>query len=359
MFKRAERKKAKLRLALCGPSGSGKTYSALLIAQGLGGAIALIDSERSSGSLYSHLCEYDVADLEPPYTPQKYINALLAAEKAGYSVVIIDSLTHPWAGQGGLLEEVDKRKGKGNDFTAWREITPQHNALVDAILQSKCHVIATMRSKTAYDMVKDERTGKVKPVKVGLAPVQRDGMEYEFTAVLDLDVERHFATSSKDRTGLFDGQVFAPTVETGRNLLAWLETGADDPLAKAYDLDAIRAAMADAQNIAALTDYLRSLGVPDGHKQKPEIAVLYKTRKAQLDFAAPLPSSPAGPTTATPITDDQRKYIQAHFNGWERDRRLANLSDFLRRKIDSVNDMTKDEASAFIDAVESEKEQTL
>ena len=287
MFKRAERKKARLRLALCGPSGSGKTYSAILIAQGLGGKIALIDSERGSGSLYAHLCEYDVADLEPPYTPLKYIQALKAAEQAGYNVIIVDSLTHPWAGQGGLLEEVDKRKGKGNDFTAWREITPQHNALVDAILQSKCHVIATMRSKTAYDMVKDERTGKVKPVKVGLAPVQRDGMEYEFTAVLDLDVDRHFATSSKDRTELFDGKMSIPSIETGRELLAWLETGADDPLAKVYNLEAVQQAMAQTHDRAALTDYLQSLGVPAGHRQRMAIATLYKSRDEEIKATPP------------------------------------------------------------------------
>jgi hypothetical protein len=291
MFKRAERKKAKLRLALCGPSGSGKTYSALLIAQGLGGNIAFIDSERSSGSLYSHLCEYDVADLEPPYTPQKYINALLAAEKAGYSVVIIDSLTHPWAGQGGLLEEVDKRKGKGNDFTAWREITPQHNALVDAILQSKCHVIATMRSKTAYDMVKDERTGKVKPVKVGLAPVQRDGMEYEFTAVLDLDVERHFATSSKDRTGLFDGKVFVPNVETGQDLLAWLETGADF-----IDLPALKVACAQCTTRAELAAYFAS--------RKDEIAAAPNAKDAYQVFNYRKTDLPEDQPTTPPQADE-------------------------------------------------------
>ncbi len=355
MFKRAERKKAKLRLALCGPSGSGKTYSALMIAQGLGGKIAFIDSERGSGSLYSHLCEYDVADLEPPYTPQKYISAIKEAELAGYTVIVIDSLTHAWAGQGGLLEEVDKRKGKGNDFTAWREITPQHNALVDAMLQSKCHIIGTMRSKTAYDMVKDERTGKVKPVKVGLAPVQRDGMEYEFTAVLDLDVERHLATSSKDRTGLLDGKVFVPSKETGSELLAWLEAGSDDPLSKAYNIGEIEGAMSHAATAAELTEYLKSLVVPNGHPQREAIANLYKIRKSQLDFIPEAPAS-ASQSSPKPITEAQRKAIQAHFSGWDRDARLTNISGFLGRKLESVNDMTCDEASEFIDAMNAEKE---
>jgi hypothetical protein len=227
-FRKAERRKAKLRLGLVGPSGSGKTYSALLVAKGLGGKVALIDTENGSGELYAHLTDYDVCTLEPPYTVQKYLAAIEAAEQAGYDVVIIDSLSHAWAGQGGILEQVDARKGRGNDFTAWRDVTPWHNKLIDAMLQSKCHVVATMRSKTAYEMEKDER-GKVKPVKVGLAPVQREGMDYEFTVVLELDQQRHMAQASKDRTSLFDGQVFLVTESTGAMLRAWLEEGDDAP----------------------------------------------------------------------------------------------------------------------------------
>lgn len=226
MFHRAQRKKAKLRLAACGPSGSGKTMSALLVAMGIGGSIAMIDTENGSGELYAHVTEYDVCTITPPYTPEKYVQAIHAAEAAGYNVIIIDSLTHAWAGRGGLLEEVDKRKTGANHFSAWRDVTPMHNNLVEAMLQSSAHIIATMRTKTAYDMVKNEK-GKVVPVKVGLAPVQRDGMEYEFTVVLDLDVDKHTASASKDRTGLFDGKVFIPSEDTGKELLKWLETGVD------------------------------------------------------------------------------------------------------------------------------------
>jgi hypothetical protein len=123
------------------------------------------------------------------------------------------------------LEEVDKRKAsQKNQFAAWRDVTPMHNALVDAILQSTCHIIATMRSKTAYDFQKDDK-GQLKPVKVGLAPVQRDGMEYEFTLVLDVENEKHMASSTKDRTSIFDGQYFVPSQETGQALRQWLESG--------------------------------------------------------------------------------------------------------------------------------------
>ncbi|MFV0422222.1 ATP-binding protein [Oleidesulfovibrio sp.] len=285
MFKRAERKKAKLRLALCAPSGAGKTYSALLIAQGLGGSIAMIDTERGSGELYSHLCAYDACQVEPPYTPQKYIEAIRFAERAGYTTIIIDSLTHAWAGQGGLLEEVDKRKGRGNDFTAWRDITPQHNALVDAMLQSSCHIIGTMRTKTAYDMVKDDRTGKVKPVKVGLAPVQRDGLEYEFTVVMDIDTERHMATASKDRTSLFDGKVFVPTVDTGRALLEWLEGGKPAPEQKQVDMHEVETAFFSATTESDLKQAATTLGVGKGHPQRAAVEAAYRQRLAEIQGA--------------------------------------------------------------------------
>jgi len=284
MFVKAERKKAKLRLAMLGPSGSGKTYSALLIAQGLGGPIALIDTERKSGSLYAHLCDYDVCDIDPPYTPDKYVKAIKEAERAGYNVVIVDSLTHAWAGQGGLLEEVDKRKGRGNDFTAWRDITPMHNALVDSMLQSGCHVIATMRTKQEYVLVDENRNGKnVKvPKKVGMAPVQRDGMEYEFTVVFDMDLDRHVATASKARTSLFDGKVFTPSVDTGKELVAWLETGADMPLPFAPDeLAGILASANSVDDLGALyksEGFKRRLAVSDSNSVNGEV----QKRKEEL-----------------------------------------------------------------------------
>jgi hypothetical protein len=225
LFKKAERKQAKLRLGLVGPAGSGKTFSALQIASGLGGKVAVIDTERGSASLYSDLLDFDVAEMEPPYTTQKYITYLQEAEKAGYDVIILDSITHAWAGEGGLLEEVDKRAGanRGNSFTAWREVTPMHNRFIDAMLNCKAHLIATMRSKTEY-VLEQNSQGKQVPKKVGMAPIQRDGMDYEFTVVFDLSQD-HIATASKDRTSLFDGQAFTPSAETGEKLKEWLESG--------------------------------------------------------------------------------------------------------------------------------------
>lgn len=226
MFKRAKRRAAKLRLALCGPSGSGKTWSALKIAKGLGGRIALIDTESGSSELYSHLCDFDVANLEPPYAPDRYIEMIKSAEEAGYEILIIDSLSHAWAGPGGVLDMHDKAaKSVKNSFAAWALVTPRHNALVDAMLESRCHIIATLRKKTAYEVTHEN--GKVKPVKIGLAPVQRDGLEHEFTCVIDMSVDGHVASVSKDRTGLFEGEHFVPDEQVGRRLAEWLQDGRD------------------------------------------------------------------------------------------------------------------------------------
>lgn len=229
MFKKAERKRIFVKMALCGVSGSGKTYSALLLAQGFGGKIAMIDTENGSGELYSDLCEYDAAQIEPPFSPMKFINAIKEAEAEGYNVLIIDSLSHAWSGQGGILDMVDKKSAtsrSGNSFTAWRDVTPEHNKLVDAILQCRMHVIVCMRSKTAYEMQENEK-GKKTPVKVGLAPIQRDGMEYEFTIVFDIDREKHYALASKDRTGLFEKTIDVITPATGELIRKWVEGGVE------------------------------------------------------------------------------------------------------------------------------------
>lgn len=226
-IRKAERRKAKLRLGISAPSGAGKTYSALLMAFGLGGKIGLIDTEHGSGDLYADLGEYDIIGIGAPYTVAKYLDAIKSFESAGYDTIIIDSLSHAWAGEGGLLDKQGKiaDAGKGNGYTAWRTVTPEHNSLVDAMLKSPAHIIATMRSKTEYVIEKNDK-GKDAPRKVGMAPIQREGMEYEFTVMLEISTD-HIASASKDRTRLFDGQYFKPSTLTGEALKAWLEDGAD------------------------------------------------------------------------------------------------------------------------------------
>lgn len=227
-FTKATRKKAKLRLALTGPSGSGKTWGALEIAKGLGGKIACIDTEKGSASLYSHLVDFDVMELNPPYSPERYIAAIQDAEKTGYDVLIVDSTTHEWSGSGGVLELLDdvaRAKYRGNTWSAWNELTPRHRAFIDAMLQSDMHIICTGRSKT--ETAQTEEGGKKKVVKLGMKTEQRDGFEYEFTAVLDIIHDGHYAVASKDRTGLFGGDAKKITEVTGKQLLDWLETGAE------------------------------------------------------------------------------------------------------------------------------------
>lgn len=220
-FKKAVRSESKLRLALEGISGSGKTYSALRLAKGLGGKIAVVDTERGSASLYSGLPgipEFDVLELTDSFSPEVYVDAIHAAEEAGYNVIILDSITPEWSGKNGCLELADLYS-KGNSLAGWKKVTPLHRKFLDTIVNSKCHIIATMRSKAAVSMV----DGKVK--KVQDKTEQRDGTEFEFTVVLSIDRDSHNAVASKDRTGLFkDPEVL--TEETGKKLLSWLSGAA-------------------------------------------------------------------------------------------------------------------------------------
>ncbi|MBZ3666599.1 ATP-binding protein [Pseudomonas monteilii] len=249
MFKKAERKQAKLRLALAGPSGSGKTMSALLMAKGLGGRIAVIDTEHGSASLYADIADFDVLELHAPYSPERYAEAITAAEQAGYSVLIIDSYSHEWTGSGGCLESNEKlahQKFKGNTWAAWNETTPRHRKLTDKILTSPLHIICTMRSKT--ETVQGE--GK-KVIKLGMKSEQRDGTDYEFTVVLDITHDGHAAISSKDRTKLFD-QPEVISVDTGRRLLAWLNDGKSQA-------DLLATALQDALSKIPITETMQEL----------------------------------------------------------------------------------------------------
>ena len=223
-FVKATKAKAKLRLAMFGTPGAGKTYSALAIATGLGSKIAVIDSERGSASKYSDIFNFDVVDLETKKIDE-YIRYMNMASQAGYDVLIIDSLSHAWAE---LLEDIDriaKTKG-GNTWAAWSEGTPLQKRFVNALLSMNCHVIATMRSKVEY-VQEQGKNGKMRPVKVGLAPEQGKGIEYEFDMLMEISPE-HYATVSKDRTGRFQDEIIEkPGREFGEQLKAWLNSGAE------------------------------------------------------------------------------------------------------------------------------------
>lgn len=276
MFVKAMRKQAKLRAALIGSSGSGKTYSALMMAKGLGGRIAVIDTENGSASLYSHLVDFDVLNLNAPYTPERYIDAIILAEKNNYDVLIIDSATHEWNGCLDLLDAVATSKYKGDTWRAWKEITPRHNAFLEAIVSSKMHVIVTCRAKT--ETARQEIDGKQKVVKLGLKTEQRDGFEYEFTVVLDIVHDGHYATASKDRTGLFTGKDPKPiSTETGENLLEWLNNGEseDDLFSKAI------AAISSSNSETEIANHLKS-AVSMFPQKKEELVKAATSRKNEL-----------------------------------------------------------------------------
>jgi hypothetical protein len=230
LFRKATKEQSKLRAAFVGPSGSGKTYTALRVAHALGNKVAVIDTERGSASKYSDDFDFDVLELTS-FAPERYIEGIKAAGDAGYDVLIVDSLSHAWSGKDGILEFVDnvaKRQRSGNTFGAWREATPVHNSLVDAILDAKCHVIVTMRAKTEYVQEKDERTGKTSVRKIGMQPVQRDGLEYEMDVVADLDWENNFIVS-KTRCTALAGFVGKRVGEDVAAILAkWLDSGAPE-----------------------------------------------------------------------------------------------------------------------------------
>lgn len=231
-IKKATKKSARLRLALVGPSGSGKTWKALALASALasGKRVVVIDTERASASKYADAFDFDALELET-FEPRTYVEAIRACEEAGADVIVIDSLSHAWMGKGGALEQVDRaaKSQGGNSFGAWRNVTPQHNDLVDAILRANAHVIVTMRAKTEYVQEKDDR-GRTTVRKVGLAAVQRDGMEYEFDVVCDVTAE-HDAIVTKTRCSPLTDKIFPPheTPVLGAALRAWLTDGAAMP----------------------------------------------------------------------------------------------------------------------------------
>lgn len=263
-IRKAQRKEAKIKLALQGPSGSGKTMSALLLASGITdwSNIAVIDTENHSADLYAHLGEYNVLQLSSPFTPERYIKAIEACEQADMEVLIIDSITHEWDGTGGILALHGAMAG--NSFTNWNKITPRHNAFVQKILQSSCHIISTIRTKTDYTL--SEKNGKMVPEKVGLKGITRDGMDYEFTIVFDLDI-KHNASASKDRTGLFmDKPEYVITPVFGKRILEWCNSG--------KSITEIKDEISSAATVEKLREILRTY--PEYKKQLEPLAIARK-----------------------------------------------------------------------------------
>lgn len=239
MFETVTRQKSKLRMGLVGTSGSGKTLGALYIAYGITAdwsRIALIDTEHERGRFYANRTDLEIPtgsflyqSLTAPYSPEKYIAYVqeAAAAVGPDGAIIVDSFSHAWDNEGGVLDiknEIAKTQKNGNSFSAWDEAGKVQNNLINAVLSVNAHTIVTMRAKMAYAMETDER-GKTRPVKIGLAPVQRENAEYEFDVVMNISRD-HTAVTSKDTTFLdtFRGII---TPEIGNQLHEWLDNGVE------------------------------------------------------------------------------------------------------------------------------------
>lgn len=302
-FKKAVKTQEKLRLALDGPPGGGKTFTALTVGTYLAaredGRIAVVDSERSSAKKYAHEFDFDHLTL-PDFDPQTYTEAIRAAIAGGYAVIIIDSLSHAWEGTLDLKDKVTKRSQTKDSFGAWREVTPIHSELVDTMLRSPAHVIVTMRTKMAFDYEKDEN-GKLQVKKLGLKPVQRDGVDYEFDVVGDLDQENTLVVS-KTRCSDLRGQVIRyPGEAFAETLWKWLQDG--EPVvtaARSAEVVAVLTAISDPDGRKRSKDlFVDSYGMPDGLMERDFDQALAFAKELATS-AVPEQGNDPAPETAAP-----------------------------------------------------------
>lgn len=214
----AEKSQLKARVLISGAAGSGKTMAALELASALGSRVAVIDTENGSAALYSDKYKFEMLNLQPPYPPEDFVQAIKVAESSGFDVIVVDGITPEWSGSGGCLDLHTKLGGR---FQDWAKITPRHRSFIQKILECSTHIICTCRSKQGYAM--DEQSKKV--TKLGMAPEQRDGLDYEMTLVFNIINQTHLAEATKDRTGLFDGKQFLISKNTGLEILEWLNSG--------------------------------------------------------------------------------------------------------------------------------------
>lgn len=222
-FQKAKREQIWAKVLLNSPSGGGKTYSALRLATGMarkcGSRVAAIDTENGRIKYYANEFDFDDMQLDDPYSPEKYIDAIDEAVRAGYKVLIVDSTSHEW---NFCLDLVNNMPGT-NSYTKWRGVTPRHNAFMEKILQSPIHIIATVRGKDEY--VLEDSNGKKVPKKIGLGYTQRDGAEFNYTVTLNLDQSSHRFSATKDNTHLFEDRYDVLTEADGEAIYDWANSG--------------------------------------------------------------------------------------------------------------------------------------
>jgi len=269
-LQQTKRHNVKLRLGISGASGFGKTYSALQLAYGMTedwSKIAVIDTENASASLYSDLGNFNVLNLLPPYNPERYIEAISLCEASNMGVIIIDSITHEWQGEGGCLQIHEQLGGR---FQDWARVKPRHQKFIDKILQSKCHIITTTRRKTDYSLDVGSN-GKSKVVKHGTKEITSEGYEYELSVNFELINENHLCKVSKDRTNLFQGKPeFIITSEVGKQLKAWCNQG--------ISLEDVRLEITNTTTLEGLRHLYQKYG-----NLKDQIKPLIINRKSEIE----------------------------------------------------------------------------
>ena len=290
MFAPAVKTEAKLRLAIAGPSGSGKTYTALAVATALadGGKVAVLDTEHGSASKYADLFAFDVLNESAPFHPDKVTAAINDAGRGGYAVLILDSMSHFWNGPGGMTDIVDdiaRRMKSPNSFAAWKDGTPIQQKMIEAIVSAPLHIIATMRSKQDYILETDER-GKQRPRKVGMAPIQRDGFEYEFDVFMDMDNDNTGMIAKTRCPALTNGVFRKPGADVANILREWLHGAPPAPVQQYKDGSTVGAkerayyqqhieATGDApENVAALREWYKAHKNGNGKAAQPQVAIV-------------------------------------------------------------------------------------
>ena len=290
MFAPAVKTEAKLRLAIAGPSGSGKTYTALAVATALadGGKVAVLDTEHGSASKYADLFAFDVLNESAPFHPDKVTAAINDAGRGGYAVLILDSMSHFWNGPGGMTDIVDdiaRRMKSPNSFAAWKDGTPIQQKMIEAIVSAPLHIIATMRSKQDYILETDER-GKQRPRKVGMAPIQRDGFEYEFDVFMDMDNDNTGMIAKTRCPALTNGVFRKPGADVANILRDWLHGAPPAPVQQYKDGSTVGAkerayyqqhieATGDApENVASLREWYKAHKNGNGKAAQPQVAIV-------------------------------------------------------------------------------------
>jgi AAA domain len=313
-FTPAVRRKTRARIALCGPSGSGKTYTALGFAHVFApGSIAVIDTEKESADGYEGLNGWKWASFKPAtYEPEILIEALAAAAAAGIECVVIDSLSHFWMGAGGVLEQVDnsaRRSGSNNSWGGWKEVRPVERRMIDAMVGYPGHLIVTMRTKTEW-VVQDNAKGKKEPKKIGTKPEQRDGIEYEFSVVADMDVDNVLTVTKTRVPPLKRAVITEPGPEVAQTILDWLSEGGEAlPDLNAFRDRAIEPYATREELLALLAEiqgrHLGTAAVMDDTGEMVALAELIIRKGRALDAG----SGPAASGPPAADEDDEAKWV--------------------------------------------------